>query len=371
MNNEQKEKQQMGGVTSRNFGADLARSFAILSVYIVHFVATQNLAPGSPGTAAWLSKISVVFGFFGVELFFVLSGFLIGRLVLDIVLKKPDRHELKIFLIRRWMRTLPPYFVWMAVLLVFLPPTHDRLMHIIGYATFTQNFAWPMPASNWFGVSWSLSIEEWFYLGFPIIAILFSARHRGAFYLALVLFMVIPLILRIILASDIENADSGLRKVVIFRLDAIAYGVALATLLRSAGLEKRAYWILGFAVGLMIIIGTTLGMIHGPAELRPWLYTSTPLGLALALPLLLMIQRPSGILLSSINWLSTRSYPIYLVHHSIMLWVLHHQIGDKITYAVGLTLYVLLTIIFSELLHQYVEVPAMKRRPKQFAIHKK
>ena len=115
----------------------------------------------------WLS----VSGFFGVELFFVLSGFLIGRLLLGIIAEPPSLRAWGVFMARRWMRTLPIYLLWIAVLAVIWPPRPwDQVLR---YATLTQNLAWPMP-SGWFGVSWSLTVEEWFYLLFS--ALLLSAR---------------------------------------------------------------------------------------------------------------------------------------------------------------------------------------------------
>ena len=195
------------------------RAIAILCVLEVHFgsVAYGYLDLPVPWAMGYIGGL-------GVELFFVLSGFLIGGLLLDVAERSPTWRGCFTFLVRRWMRTLPLYILWIAVLMVIMRPP-SRGEYAVAYLTFTQNLFWPMPPGDWFGVSWSISIEEWFYLLFSSLLLGLTALwRRGAMIVTCLLFLVVPLVLRYAY-SDIQDIDGGIRKVVAFRLDAIIYGV--------------------------------------------------------------------------------------------------------------------------------------------------
>src|SRR3954451_24714128 len=96
---------------SRNLGLDLVRAAAISLVVVAHFGGTVIFWSGHEMTSALGST-----GFFGVELFFALSGFLIGGLLLDIIERDPGLGAWGRFMVRRWLRTLPLYLLWLAVL---------------------------------------------------------------------------------------------------------------------------------------------------------------------------------------------------------------------------------------------------------------
>jgi peptidoglycan/LPS O-acetylase OafA/YrhL len=153
------------GQAPRSAGLDLVRAIAILLVLLGHCGAFF----------AWWYGIAfpwqlAVGGFYGVELFFVLSGLLIGRLLIDILDRGPTPRAWLVFMTRRWMRTLPLYFLWLFVLAAFWPPhgpEGSTLWRVLPwFVTMTQNLAWGR-VDSWFGVSWSLAVEEWFYLLFP------------------------------------------------------------------------------------------------------------------------------------------------------------------------------------------------------------
>ena len=151
------------------FGLDAIRSAAILMVVVCHFGIMF-----SDWFGAVCPPAVALSGFFGVELFFVLSGFLVGRLLVDVIDAGVTWRAWAVFMTRRWLRTLPLYFLWLAVLAVvwrpyfWLPGTQPLLRALPYFMTMTQNLAWPM-VENWFGVSWSLSVEEWFYIGFSSV----------------------------------------------------------------------------------------------------------------------------------------------------------------------------------------------------------
>src|SRR5476651_2724666 len=133
---------------NRNRNLDLLRALAIAMVLIYHGIQM------SPITSPWIRQ-ATSYGQYGVDLFFVLSGWLIGGLYWR---ERQAFGNVSIakFLIRRWMRTIPPYLI--ALLLSYLAifiARHEEFDY--GYLVFAQNYYQRMP---FFLVSWSLCVEE-------------------------------------------------------------------------------------------------------------------------------------------------------------------------------------------------------------------
>jgi peptidoglycan/LPS O-acetylase OafA/YrhL len=97
---------------TRAFGLDLARAAAILLVLVAH--SSHLWGPYFQSMGIDVARTSLLAGVEGVELFFCLSGFLIGGLLLEIDSRGGSASAVKIFLIRRWMRTLPLYYLTLA-----------------------------------------------------------------------------------------------------------------------------------------------------------------------------------------------------------------------------------------------------------------
>jgi peptidoglycan/LPS O-acetylase OafA/YrhL len=147
---------------NRSFGLDIVRFWAIVLVMINH---------SGPFLPYFKSKWHIEFfsGFLGVELFFCLSGFLIGTILLKVVDSgHAGPKELLSFWVKRWFRTIPIYWfcllLYVACFLYFKYPEFGSIdgTHLLGYFVFIQNLFYYHP--HFFEVSWSLCIEEWFYL---------------------------------------------------------------------------------------------------------------------------------------------------------------------------------------------------------------
>ena len=311
--------------TAHLFGFDLVRCAAILLVLADHC----GLAFTAWSLVERPAHLDTL-GYYGVELFFILSGFLIGGILLDVISARPSARDWLMFMARRWMRTLPLYYVWLAVIaVVWRPgPMHDdwdavwRLLP--WYAGFGQNLAWP--ADDWFAVSWSLAIEEWFYLTFSAVLLgcaqAFGARR--AVLTALLLFLAVPLILRLI-ESPYGNWNDYLHKAVMFRLDAIAFGVLAVALIRSRALPAFAAVVL-LATGASMIALQCTGLlpaadIVGLRVSRALGFNVTDLGFAMLLPALARIPRPPGWLNAPVRLFAAQSYGTYLMHYTLIEWV--------------------------------------------------
>ena len=155
------------------------------------------------------------YSIFFVEFFFILSGF-----VLFPQLKKVynNTKNIKIFYLRRWFRTIPPYLVALGLYSVlFSKFDADTLKYLF----FIQNISDSFTDVDYFYVAWSLSIEEFFYLIFPIFLIVLNKKK---FIHIIILFILIIYVLKI--AYLFSNVDDEFYRIGTFlRLDSIAFGV--------------------------------------------------------------------------------------------------------------------------------------------------
>lgn len=211
----------------RVFGLDVMRALAVLLVLAGHSVA--HFEPPS-----WLRWFFGAQGTLGVEVFFVLSGYLIGGIIIKLAAngKLHDAYGLLDFWSRRWARTLPLYAAFLLIYMRFDYLGVKPLREIFPFFTFMQNFPWPM--IPFFQHSWSLAIEEWFYILFPLCFMLLAGNER-AYRIPLlatcIAFISFPMLLRMYLARQIDNYDdfnNQIRMVVLCRLDAIFFGVLMA-----------------------------------------------------------------------------------------------------------------------------------------------
>jgi peptidoglycan/LPS O-acetylase OafA/YrhL len=315
-------------------------------------------------------------GFFGVELFFVLSGFLIGRLLIDILDRGSSPRAWLVFMVRRWMRTLPLYYVCVAILLLtwspqYWQPDHRLLWRDLPwFLTLTQNLAWRM-VDNWFSVSWSLTIEEWFYLLFSglLFAAATLAGRRMAVWGTVLLFLVVPALLRWRL-PDSTNWDEVTSKVVLYRLDAIAFGVVVAWMHMRRVVATRYPGLL-LAAGLLIILlfwgGALDRLLRPPAHWRKtFMFDVASLGFALWLPAAAAVRwRPHRWLAAPAQALSRQSYAIYLTHLTLIEMVNFYRTSLHLSASIAIIVTITATYGLSYLSYRFLERPILALRPQQ------
>jgi peptidoglycan/LPS O-acetylase OafA/YrhL len=208
-----------------------------------------------------LRELFGIFGSFGVEIFFVLSGFLIGQLVVKEVLRPPSARGLMHFWVRRWFRTLPPYFLVLALRRLVGYPLHWRMF------VFLQNFDQAVAAS--FPISWSLAIEEWFYLLTPLILLISASVFRNwsprRFFVVCGAVGVAALAGRIAFVVIANPTwDPGVRQHIFLRMDSLMIGVLLGGLRAS---RRDSYQRLAEHRRLLALVGTA-----GIAAAAAWLF---------------------------------------------------------------------------------------------------
>ncbi len=225
-------------------GFDGLRAIAVLWVMFGHISPSLNW----PVTAGY-QKLVVLFantGWIGVQLFFVLSGFLITGILLA---KKSQPHLLRNFYIRRSLRIFPIYYLFLFFFFILLPFfnialdwTNGAVENQIWYWTYLQNFARPFTESGALAPLWSLAIEEQYYLLWPLLTL--KLKPKQLVYVCIFMVVSAP-IFRYVLFYDVLNLfdDAGVAKSATYnftfaRWDAIAFGSLLAVLINQQKVPK-------------------------------------------------------------------------------------------------------------------------------------
>ena len=338
---------------NRVFGLDFARALAIILVILSHFF--QNFEP---------------LGFFGVELFFALSGYLLGKIMWRIFDKGASLPIVFNFWQRRWFRTVPNYFLFLFLMIPFHVFVKDDVIEwsvLSEYFYFGQNLL--KEISYFYGISWSLCVEEWFYLLFPLPIILFRKlgfKSINSFLFTIVLFYISCFIIKnYLLATGIHN----LRMVALGRLDSITSGVLIAVIRQNFDIKTNVLAFLSLllfllSIGIMIISNKDL------SENMSLLFL-VPLSFALILPKIEQLKSPEkkfDFINRAVTNLSLWSYSIYLSHIPLLFTL--YFFTDNLTSSLYMKLVVkilgfILTLFVSKWLFVYFETPLTNRRPKE------
>lgn len=168
----------------RLHGLDHLRALAITYVFIFHYFILTH------GQPEWLPVIAQ-FGWTGVDLFFVLSGYLISN-QLFAQIKNGSSISFSHFFIRRFFRIAPAYLVVVGIYFLF-PAFREKehLPPLWKFLTFTQNFGLNIREQGTFSHAWSLCVEEHFYLALPLIIVLLQTtnKFKNAVWLLVALFI--------------------------------------------------------------------------------------------------------------------------------------------------------------------------------------
>ena len=355
-------------------GLDLLRALAVIWVMLFHSFVVGGLGKDWE----WLSR----YGWMGVDLFFVLSGFLIGSQVLR-PLARGEPLSFRDFYLRRAFRILPAFWVVLALYVAF-----PWLREAPGmepwwkFATFIMNLSIDYPHNAAFSHAWSLCVEEHFYLVFPLLAWALMRRPSALKFSAVCVAVVLA---GIALCSGVwlhntalDQAGAQSRNWFVEdlyyptwnRLDGLLFGVVLAVLrtfrpllwqrlqananaLLLAGLAVMAcsFWLFRDRVGLLgnsigwpvMSFGLALLVCAGTSE-RSWIGRR-------ALP--------------GIGWIAAASFSLYLTHKAAF-HVTQSLFGEQLEGrgALAFLAYAALALVAAALLHHIVEKPFLGLRAR-------
>ncbi|HYE53315.1 MAG TPA: acyltransferase [Chitinophagaceae bacterium] len=309
---------------------DGLRGIAILLVVSFHYISNQLTGRTDPVSRV-LQK-ATGFGWVGVDLFFILSGFLIGNIL---IANKHSSNYFKTFYIRRLVRIVPNYFLLLVVFLVIWNTAYFSNNYFItshnvipawSYFLMVHNFF--MAAAHSLGndalsITWSIGIEEQFYLFFPFI-VYFAGRKY------------LPWILALLVAAAIvfrAQFDHWIPRYVLLpsRMDGLSLGFMVAFLYHYDLLQpykRTLVRLLPVAAGVVVLICGLLYARYGDLGVAKHTLFALIFSIALVMALLAPSSWYGAFLRNTmLTWIGVISYSLYLFHY-LVLGICHHVTGQ-------------------------------------------
>ncbi|WP_411869936.1 acyltransferase family protein [Vulcanococcus limneticus] len=359
-------------------GLDIARAAAIFLVLLAHgaellpeplrsFVTTSFLRPG------W----------WGVRIFFALSGFLIGRQILRI-LEARCRLDVARFLARRWLRTVPTFWLLIGIAVLLLPNQWSAATALKN-AFFLQSMTSLEPSI--FEVGWSLVIEEWSYLALGLLALLSTLIPAIDKRLSWnwILTGAMTLVILASIASRLHALDflqtgrwESMKKLMALQFDSLAYGVILACILAALpGLQtpiKRFGWPISLtSLALMSWLGGAISaQFRSATEPTSWDWSwlaaaAYPMAGLLSCLLLVGLWNLSYLHLwqpfrQPVRVLAKTSYSLYLIHLPILKVPFLAPMFAISSGGLGFGLYLIASIAMGHICWLLLETPFIRMR---------
>jgi len=336
--------------SQRNFGLDLIRVIAISLVFYSH--AVRGIVKG------------VLVGNLGVELFFVLSGFLVGRYFF-ISGRHYSLNFAAKFIAKRWLRTLPLYY---TVIILKIILTKYSFSETWTYFVFIQNYF----SLSFFSVSWSLAIEEWFYLLLPLVAVLAikNTMHIQRIIVFISVVFCAEFFLRAWYVFSDNTSWEAISATIHLRMDSLLTGVGLVFIkyhYPAFYSKLRSVWV--FCLGLLAMgiylyafsANYLASQINTLNFFRIFGFPALSIFMALLFPFIETIyisrERLSGKIVSSIIVAgSILTYAFYLVHSEVIDWFS----GFHIRLMVKVASSFFVSVLLSWILYLCIEKPYKK-----------
>ena len=346
-------------------GNEWVVAVAVSLVLLVHFPFIQGAALSK---GLWSIGQATRAGYIGVDLFFVLSGFLITR----ILLQEKDRYgtiDLKYFYTKRALRILPIYYISLAVATACFVNSSGAFWNL---ATFTFNFYHPLhPAPNALEHTWSLSVEEQFYLLWPFLI----ARLPKSLGVAVTRYCIpaISIAFALALALSLESALAA-RFIYMSgpaRMMSLSLGASLAFAECNGGGARDISSLFSLTLGVALLAMDNAGRYAGliPAGGFYWCIALPGYGLVSVSAVSLLIFSQSGLIasirrllsLNPVRYLGRISYGLYLYHYLILFLmdVPQYKVGDTGTTPARALAALAVSLAVASLSYHFLERPLL------------
>lgn len=352
-------------------GLDTLRALAIALVLMSHYNGFVSQAPtfGIPGAIGWA----------GVDLFFVLSGYLIGNQLLGPA-ARGEALSLKTFFARRLLRTLPNYYAVLAVYLLMphSPIAGKSMAPTWRFLTFTQNIG--LNYGETFTHSWSLCIEEQFYLVLPLAVMLLVGSRRTPRLLWAGLCAAIAAGITARGVAFMDGKDVFAAPVYyssLCRFDELLPGVAIAILKNFHG-EAFARLLRHGNALLLAGLAMAAAVLYGVMNEVPNAFLASALGFSLVSVSFALLTcaalSPASVLnrlrVPGAASLALWSYAIYLVHKPVFMALRPQLLVRGIDPGAPLTVVCVMAaaIMGGWLLYTVVETPFMRLRARSYPV---
>jgi peptidoglycan/LPS O-acetylase OafA/YrhL len=320
---------------------DGIRGLAVILVVANHLMRSLQ-AEFSFGQRNLLAQ-SVTFGWIGVDLFFVLSGFLITGILFD---QKTSDHYFKNFYARRALRIFPLYYGALLVILLLRAVWPEGGEPIYGWENpawmwvYMTNIVIAAREAGGFGILdhfWSLAVEEHFYLFWPLVVFLFN-RRQLIWVAAGVCITVFIVRAGLVLAGTDAGAIYVLTPL---RLDSLCLGALLALLVRSPyGIQKliapaKIVGVLA-ALGIIGIVTSRQSFDHINSAMQSFGYSL--LAIFFGALLIVGLTSPLRHIFNTrvLRWFGKYSYGIYVWHPIVFVLLLHTEPGRTLRVGSGI-----------------------------------
>lgn len=359
-------------IQQKLYGLDHLRAFAILIVFLFHYFI---LSGGQP---KWLPDFAK-FGWTGVDLFFVLSGFLISS-QLFAQIKKGQNISFKQFFLKRFFRIIPAFLVTVGLYFCFpFFREKESLPPLWKFLTFTQNIGLNLKDFGTFSHCWSLCVEEHFYLFLPIILILlhFVKFTKKSYWLLITLFL-LGFVIRIYSFNELylpriedENGWLYWYKYIYYptynRLDGLLVGVSIAGIYQFLPTFWNRISKYGnlFIISSLVVLTSAYFLCEDQMTFNASVFGFPLIAVGYGFMVIGAVS-PTSFLYkwnSKITTLiATLSYAIYLTHKGVIHMT--HQLFAEFKMENNLMLLICMAtcILFAFLLHLTIEKPFMKLR---------
>lgn len=347
---------------------DVVRFFAFLAVFLHHALpAGSDLYTGAGmpiAAVSWLLAIKQA-GAYGVDLFFTLSSYLITELLIREHLTK-GTLDIRAFYIRRALRIWPLYFVFLGATVflipLILPDDKFNAHYVVSFALFAGNWVCAIEGLPFSVASplWSISVEEQFYLAWPLLLLLFGVgRIRKLAFVMLGIALAVRTLLAV---YDIGHA--GVWCNTLARLDPIALGALLAVTLRgrATGLNTVSRIAMGVASLMLFVIVAKYLKQDGLDSLITYplaaIASVTLLVAALQTDAPILRRRP----FSWLVYLGRISYGLY-VFHLFSLTLMSKQsslLGIPLNFERRFVLSFVLTVMLAAASYRWLELPFLR-----------